>query len=132
MIYIDTSAFLAVLDADDKNHVSAGKTWEDLINKEEPFICGSPVLIETNALVQHRLGVKAVKIFHEDIFPILSIEWADESVYRAGMSSVLTAAQKKLSLVDCMSFEIMRRLGVKRVFAFDKHFKEQGFQCLPA
>ena len=34
--------------------------------------------------------------------------------------------------VDCVSFSVMRRLGVRDAFAFDAHFGEQGFTCLPA
>ena len=39
--------------------------------------------------------------------------------------------RRQLSLVDCASFDIMRRLGLRDVFAFDPHFAEQGFRCLP-
>jgi predicted nucleic acid-binding protein len=48
------------------------------------------------------------------------------------MGLMLAAKRKKLSLVDCVSFEIMRLSGVTTVFTLDKHFKEQGFICLPA
>lgn len=30
------------------------------------------------------------------------------------------------------SFEIMRRLRLRRAFAFDRHFAEQGFELVPA
>ena len=33
--------------------------------------------------------------------------------------------------VNCVSFEIMRQRGLRRVFAFDKHFEEQGFDVVP-
>ena len=32
---------------------------------------------------------------------------------------------------DCVSFETMRRLGIKNAFALDRHFSEQGFECVP-
>jgi predicted nucleic acid-binding protein len=44
---------------------------------------------------------------------------------------MLTASKRNLSLVDCVSFEIMRALGIKTVFAFDPHFAEQGYRCIP-
>jgi uncharacterized protein len=43
---------------------------------------------------------------------------------------VLAAARRNLSLVDCVSFELMRRLGIRRVFCFDPHFAEQGFELV--
>ena len=83
------------------------------------------------ALTQHRLGLKAARTFQENFFPLLDIEWVDEQSHMTGVTGVLTAARRKLSLVDCVSFDIMRRLGIREAFTFDKHFKEQGFQCLP-
>jgi predicted nucleic acid-binding protein len=47
------------------------------------------------------------------------------------MGIMLAAVRKKLSLVDCVSFETMRVLKVTTAFTFDRHFKEQGFICLP-
>ena len=131
MIYIDTSAFLAVLDADDKNHPSAKKVWESLLTEEQPLSCSDYILVETIAIMQNRLGIEAVRSFHENIFPLLTISWSEEAVYLTGLSNVLIAARRKLSLVDCISFEIMRRHGIRTVFTFDKHFKEQGFDCIP-
>ena len=129
--YVDTSAFLAVLDADDKNYSKAKQQWIELILTESTLVCSDYILVESLALIQHRIGLRAVKVFHEDIFPLLKIEWIDESTYRAGIAAVLTATKRDLSLVDCISFEVMRRLGIQSVFTFDKHFKEQGFDCFP-
>lgn len=130
-VFVDTSALLAVLDADDTNHRQARETWKDLISRDESLVCTNYVLVETFALVQHRLGMKAVRIFQDDVSPVLIIEWVDESTHRAGVTGVLTALRKNLSLVDCVSFDVMRRLGIKSAFVFDPHFKEQGFDCIP-
>jgi predicted nucleic acid-binding protein len=35
-----------------------------------------------------------------------------------------------LSLTDCVSFSIIRRLGFRTVFCFDKHFQEHGFEAV--
>lgn len=129
-VYIDTSALFAVLDADDRHHKKAKKTWTMLITEEETIVCSNYILIETFALVQNRLGLEAVRILQEDIIPVLTVEWVDEATHRAGVTGVLSAMRKKLSLVDCISFDVMRRLGIKKAFAFDPHFKEQGFLTL--
>jgi predicted nucleic acid-binding protein len=41
------------------------------------------------------------------------------------------AGQRDLSLVDFVSFELMRREGIRTAFTFDRHFAEQGFECVP-
>ena len=129
-VFVDTSALFAVLDADDKHHKKAKDRWISLVSKDEPLVSSNYILVETFALVQNRLGLEAVRMLQEDILPLIIIEWVDEAVHRAGVSGVLTAMRKKLSLVDCVSFDIMRKLGIKKFFAFDAHFKEQGFETV--
>ena len=131
IVYIDTSAFLAILNANDDNHYPARETWESLINQHVQFITNNYVLVETFASLQNRFGMGAVKLFHRDISPIIDVNWVTEELHEHAVSAVLAAHQRRLSLVDCSSFETMRLLGINRVFAFDIHFKEQGFDVLP-
>jgi predicted nucleic acid-binding protein len=130
-IFIDTSAFLAVLDADDTRHASAREAWIGMVRNDETLITSNYVLVETLALIQHRLGMEAVLVFQNDVFPVLEIIWVDESLHAVGVSALLAASRRRLSLVDCVSFEAMRRSGAGVVFAFDPHFAEQGFACIP-
>lgn len=126
-VYIDTSAFLAILDADDQNHASASKLWAELLESERTLVSNSYVLVETFAVVQNRLGVAAVKVFDEDIFPLLRVQWVDELLHREAIGATLAANRRQLGLVDCSSFATMRRLGIRHAFAYDQHFTEQGF-----
>lgn len=130
-VFIDTSGFIAVLDKDNARHTEAAKTWMDILTSEEDLVTTNYVLVETCALVQNRLGMTAIKMFQEDVVPVLRIEWIDKDVHHAAMAIMLAAGRKKLSLVDCVSFETMRLLGVTTAFTLDKHFKEQGFMCRP-
>jgi len=130
--FVDTSALLAVLDADDQNHPKAKKHWETLIYGDDSLVSTNYVLVETFALVQHRLGIKAVSTLQEDVVPLLTIEWVNQSIHQEGLMAAITTGRRKLSLVDCVSFAVMRRMGIKTVFAFDKHFNQQGFRLLPS
>ena len=40
----------------------------------------------------------------------------------------MAAGRRDLSLVDCASFEVMRRSGIRTAFAFDPHFGEFGYE----
>ena len=46
------------------------------------------------------------------------------------MAAVLAARRRDLSVVDCVSFEAMRRQHIVSAFAFDPHFGAQGFRLL--
>lgn len=129
--FVDTSAFLAVLDADDEKHDQARQLWADLVTQEAGLICTNYVLVETFALLQHRFGMEAVRAFQKDVLPVVNVAWVDEVAHRAGVSALLTAGRRQLSLVDCISFETMRRLGIETAFTLDRHFEEQGFAVIP-
>jgi uncharacterized protein len=85
------------------------------------------VLVETAALLQHRLGRAAVRVFQEEAVPLLQVDWISEERHRGGMEAVLAAGRKRLSLVDCVIFQSMRENGVRSAFCFDARFREQGF-----
>ena len=130
-IFIDTSAFYALLDRDDENHTKAKKTWANMLDGENTLVTSNYVLVETVALLQNRLGIEAVRGFQDDLLPLVNIEYVAPEMHRSGVSALLAASRRNLSLVDCVSFEVMRTLGIKTVFAFDPHFKEQGFALVP-
>ncbi len=130
-IFVDTSALLAVLDADDQEHASAREAWEAMVSREESLLCTNYILVETFALAQHRLGMEAVRTLQEDILPLVRVEWMDPQSHYSSVMAMLIAGRRGLSLVDCASFETMRRLGLSTAFAYDRHFDEQGFATVP-
>ena len=129
-VYVDTSAYFSLLDRADKNHQAATRVWKRLIENNADLVTCNYVLVETVALLQSRLGLDAASDFQSNIVPLIDIIWIDYDTHRAAVAAHLTANRGKLSLVDCVSFEICRALSVDAVIAFDKHFREQGFTIL--
>jgi len=126
-VFVDTSALLAVLHAGDENHSRAARTFRALVESKESLLTTSYVLVETTALLQHRFGIPAVRLFQDDVAPVLGVVWVDAELHREGTAALVTAGRRELSLVDCISFACMRRQGVTRAFHFDRHFRAQGF-----
>ena len=126
-IFIDTSAFYALLDRDDAHHPRAKRALTDILKAAHTLVTSNDILVETFALLQNRLGIVAARAFHDEILPLINIEFVALGTHRSGVTALLSASRRDLSLVDCVSFEVMRTLGINTVFAFDKHFKEQGF-----
>ncbi|MGC1375710.1 MAG: PIN domain-containing protein [Anaerolineales bacterium] len=131
MIYIDTSALLAVLDQEDINHSTAKKTWLGFLETDELLLTNSYVMVESIAIIQNRLGLKNVRRMTSELLPVIEIDWLDPAQHEIALNDVLTANRRNLSLVDCASFETMRRLRIETVFTFDDHFKEQDFTVIP-
>jgi predicted nucleic acid-binding protein len=129
-IFVDTSAILAVLDAGDTNHTQAKAVWERTLGAGEELVSHNYILVETSAVIQRRLGLEAVCVFERDIVPVLRLVWVTREVHETAASAHLLAARRTLSLVDCVSFEIMRRTGIRSAFAFDRHFQEYGYELI--
>jgi predicted nucleic acid-binding protein len=131
IVFVDTSAFYALLDRDDANHSSAAEKWEAFLSSDTTLLSTNYILVECAALVQSRFGVAAARAFTEDVVPLLRVEWIDGETHGAAVGAWLAASRRTLSLVDCASFEVMRRRGIRKAFSFDDHFRQQGFACLP-
>lgn len=130
-VFVDTSGLLAMLDRDDAAHERVKAVWLQLISTDTPLITSNYVIVETVALLQNRLGMEAVRLFQEDVVPVLDVKWVDEVVHHGATSALLAASRRRLSLVDCASFEIMRLHGCKSALSLDAHFREQGFTTQP-
>ena len=130
-ILIDTSAFLAVLDKSDDRHHVAASTWSEIIQAGHNLISHNYILVETSAVLMRRFGLEAVRVFVHDVIPILRLLWVTRDIHEAAVAALLMAGRRELSLVDCVSFELMRRTGLRHAFAFDPHFAEFGYTLLP-
>jgi uncharacterized protein len=125
-----SSALYAMLDRDDDNHPAAKATWNRLLEDDEPLLVTNYVVVETTALVQHRLGMDAVRVPCRDVLPALELYVITEDDHRHAQSARLAADRRKLSLVDCSSFHVMRAREVRSAFVFDPHFVSMS--SLPA
>ena len=131
MIFIDTSAFYALFDRDDKHHRSAALAWEAIRDTPGQLACSNYILLETIALLQNRLGMPTVQDFI-GLTSFIPVYWVTIEQHNQAVSALLTAGRRGLSLVDCTSFDIMRSQGIRTAFTFDAHFAELGFTCIPS
>jgi len=129
-VFVDTSALLAVLDRSDERHAAARRTWTTLLDGTHALLSHNYVLVETAAVLARRLGLDAVRVFERDVRPVLDLVWVTREVHEAAVGAHLAARRRALSLVDCVSFEVMRRTGVRSAFAFDPHFREFGCETI--
>jgi predicted nucleic acid-binding protein len=130
-IFIDTSAFLAVLNVNDKFHQKARQAWDEILSSDATLFSSNYILLETIALLHSRFGIEAVRLFVRDILPVVGLIWVNQTIHEQGMSALLVANHRMLSLADCTSFEIMRLAGLDLALTFDLHFHDQGFNIIP-
>jgi predicted nucleic acid-binding protein len=126
-VFVDTSALLALLVGSDEAHEEAKEGFGRLRAERASLVTSSYVLVETYALLQSRIGIGAVRIFREAFAPLLDVLWVDEAAHERALDELLLRDTRKLSLVDSTSFVLMRANRVDRAFAFDGHFREEGY-----
>ncbi len=128
MTLVDTSALYALVSATDTHHRAAAAAFPELARSTD-LVCHNYIVVETTAILGKRLGRDAVRDLHERILAPIPLMWVDERAHSAAVSALL--ASRGPSFVDLVSFEVMRRLGIERAFAFDPHFAEYGFELVP-
>ena len=129
MIFLDTSAIYAWADAADTNHRTAVRRLKAVLEGSDGLITHNYVLVEAMALLQAQLGLKAAKNLAKDSSAFV-VEWVDEDLHASGVRALERSRARDVSLVDHISFLVMKRRGVTTAFAFDDDFVKAGFALL--
>jgi predicted nucleic acid-binding protein len=125
-VFVDTSAWYALIAERDKNHGEASRVFGELASRRERLITHNYVLVETLALLQRRLGMEAARLFISDLMPVAETEWIQPSLHDIALAAFIESG-RDVSFVDHVSFALMRARGVSAVFAFDEDFTTHGF-----
>ncbi len=128
VFYIDTSLFKGVVDEKDEFNPQATKIWENLLEEKAALITSNYVIDETLTLIRIRCGLAKAREFREkiltsNILKIIRVTASDE----ANAWEWFIKDWSDLSFTDCVSFAIMKRLGLEKVLTFDTHFSRAGF-----
>ena len=134
MIFVDTGAFLARYVRRDSHHTRARRVWADIERLRTACFTSNFVLDETLTLLGRQssyffaaeraralLGSKALTILRPD---------AEDEL--AAVEFLAKFADQEVSYTDCVSFTLMRRQRLSRVFTFNRHFRDAGFEVLPS
>jgi predicted nucleic acid-binding protein len=128
-VFVDTSGFYAFLDRDDRFHTEAKRLFLKSEAGEWALVTSSYVLHESWALIQARLGWDAVEDFLRELVVRCRIVWVDERFHQLGAARARQARERRLSLTDCVSFEVMLAEGCLEYLGDDEHFKTAGFHA---
>jgi predicted nucleic acid-binding protein len=130
--FVDTSGLYAVLSADDSNHDLAAQWFRDRANESSDSLkTHNYVVVKTAALVQRRLGPQGLRDLIDGLLLPLRVLCVEEELHRRATSALLAGIRRRVSLVDWVSFEMMRESGIEEAFAFDRDFEAQAFRTVP-
>lgn len=127
-LFADTSYFIAMIAPNDVAHRQA-QVWAD-----------TPVCLVTTAWVMTELAAYLSAPPNRPLFntllaslrvhPAVSFIPATTEIFDRGAELYAARADKAWSLVDCMSFLVMRQEGLTDALTTDHHFTQAGFNAL--
>jgi predicted nucleic acid-binding protein len=124
----DTSAYLALLDRDDANHLPAQAALAWLSSEGYRQYTTNAMLIEAHALVLSVMGNRVANQFLRDVMGsgtvIVRARASDEERAR---DILFRYEDKVFSYNDALSFAVMERLGIDLAFTFDSDFRQYGW-----
>lgn len=129
MIFVDTSAWYALADRADSNHDHAKELFNRLCENDDELVTHNYIIVESVALIQHRLGFDVAEKFLVDI-PSFRVLWVDYTLHDDAVRLFKETGKRKISFVDCVSFTLMRKRAITHAFTFDADFKTFGFATL--
>ena len=133
-IFIDTSAFIALVDATDRNHRPAKRCYREIVQSKNSLISSNFVMCETLNYLRTRISYRVSIDFREstcrsNILEVIAISLeTEEEAYKIFKKY----RDKDFSFTDCTSFALMKDKKIKKAFSFDHHFMQYGsFQIIP-
>ncbi|HEV2519320.1 MAG TPA: PIN domain-containing protein [Thermoplasmata archaeon] len=134
MIFVDTSAWLALADSHDRDHSEAVE-FQHRIGRGDfgKQATTNYVLAEAVTVIRRRLGLGPAVAFSDGISQGTGVElfWVERVHHRDAIDLMTSHKDKRWSVTDCASFVIMHSIGIDDAFAFDDDFRQAGFVVHP-
>jgi len=120
----DSSAILALLDADDADHGRALAAADNIVAERRPSFVTNYIEAEAHALLLRKLGrAIARQWLLTGSLPVLRVLPPEEERAKVILATHL---DKDWSLCDAISFAVLESRGVRMAFTFDRHFRQFG------
>ena len=134
-VFWDTSAFVALENADDDLHEQAVQVSDALAQQKARVLTTSAVLTEVANTFSHsawrRVAHQLIESVRQSVaMGAATVIHVDESLWEHGRALFMERPDKHWGLTDCISFAVMKNQSVTRAFSSDRHFEQAGFERL--
>ncbi len=130
--FLDTSGWMALLNADDQLHAAAVSAWLEIRRRRGHIVVTDWVVAETgNGLAgtnRRQAFAQAVRML--PVTPEFHLIKIDEALLMSAVELYEARPDKTWGLVDCASFVVMDQEGIRDAITADRHFRQAGFRCL--
>ncbi len=131
-VFVDTSAWIAILDNKDVNHSEAVTILKVLLRSNDQLYISNHIISETYTWLRKKTGIEASLKFVQAIKEQaannkLIVIYSDYTIEEEAYYILLKYKDQDFSYADAVSFAIMKSKKIKKSFTYDKHFLTAGF-----
>jgi predicted nucleic acid-binding protein len=120
----DSSAILALLDADDADHQRAVSVARQIASEKRPSFITNYIEVEAHALLLRKLGrTLAREWLLTATLPVVRALPGEE---QRAKEILARHTDKDWTLCDAISFAVLDARRIRRAFSFDRHFRQYG------
>lgn len=133
-LFVDTAGWMACADAADPAHARSRAARDAALKAGHGLITTDFVVDETLTLIRFRLGLDAARAWWQQVDGSSRLRWEriDAARFEKAQALFFQYQDKDFSFTDCTSFVVMRELRLTHAMTTDRHFRQVGFQLLPA
>ncbi len=134
--FIDSSAWVAIVDPGAPNHKRATSYFTHLLESDAKLVTNNIVVDEALDQLKQRfdadLVTRFMKIIDESMLTInLRMDWISRRIRRAALNNFLRSNNKDLTLRYFYIKETLKRKKVDIIFSFDRTLEEFNIPVLP-
>ena len=129
-VFLDTVGLIAVWDETDQWHTAAEPIWLNLIRQGRPVVTTPLILYECGNAAARRRYRSQVATFRDLMQAAGGLVEPTSDELQTAWVQYAAGPVGGPGIVDCVSFAVMRRLGIAEAFTNDKHYAIAGFVCL--
>ena len=131
-VFLDTSGWIALLNATEPYHQPANDLWLELGQRGYRIVVTDWIIAETgNGLARtHARNQFADSINAIWQSPTVDVVIVDRSLITRAIDRYRRLSDKSWGLVDCASFAVMEDRAITEEFTSDHDFQQAGFKCL--
>ena len=132
LVFVDTSAWLALINKSDTFHVKAKNIRDILLRDNIQFIVTDYVIVEVaNSLSKIPWRPSAIQLINSiQLSENIRVVEINKEIYNEAWGLYSNRTDKEWGLTDCASFVVMKRYAITVAFTNDHHFEQMGYNIL--
>ena len=129
-VFLDTVGLLAVWDVADQWHFVAEPVFQSLLKERARLVTSPLVLFECGNAAARKPYRPSVDVFRRELQKFGDLLEPTSAEIEQAWTDYTQGTVGSAGIIDHVSFEVMRRLGITDAFTNDRHFQTAGFTIL--